>query len=415
MSRRKGHYSALAAYALLFALLTTSACLASAQSKPSDDEATLALRKQALELYQQGKFVDAMPLLGQLAATSPNDFVLKEHWAYCILEYSKTQTDPEQRKASRVKARSLAIEAQKLGDAGELLQVLLALPEDGSDLKFSERPDVDQAMKAAEANRAKGDLDKARAGYLHVLELDPKNYDATVYVGDAYFSQHAYNSAGEWFAKAIKLDPDKETAYRYWADALAASGKNDEARRKYIEAILAQPYTRTPWLALRQWSDRVKQPFHAILLQNQSAVKKPADQAVKLDEQPLKEGNPEAAGWRAYDATRQAWQQAKFKKEFPQEAAYRRTLREEAEALDAMVAVLAPDAASLKKAEKLDPSLLALIHVDHEGLLEPFVLLNRADRDIAKDYPAYRAAHCDKLYRYVDEILLPKPDSQPGK
>lgn len=415
MSRRKSHYSALATYALLFALLTTSACLTSAQNKLPDDEATLALRKQALELYRQGKFVDAMPLLGQLSMASPNDFVLKDHWAYCILEYSKTQTDPEQRKASRVKARSLAIEAQKLGDAGELLQVLLALPEDGSDMKFSERPDVDQAMKAAEANRAKGDLDKAREGYLHVLELDPKNYDATVYVGDAYFSEHAYNSAGEWFAKAIKLDPDKETAYRYWADALAASGKNDEARRKYIEAILAQPYTRTPWLALRQWTDRVKQPFHAILLQNQSAVKKPADQAVKLDEQPLKEGNPEAAGWRAYDATRQAWQQEKFKKEFPQEAAYRRTLREEAEALDSMVAVLAPDAASLKKAEKLDPSLLALIHLDHEGLLEPFVLLNRADRDIAKDYPAYRAAHYDKLYRYVDEILLPKPDSQPGK
>ena len=415
MSRRKGHYSALAAYALLFALLATSACLTSAQSKPSDDEATLALRKQALELYRQGKFVDAMPLLGQLSLGSPDDFVLKEHWAYCILEYSKTQTDPEQRKASRVKARSLAIEAQKLGDAGELLQVLLALPEDGSDLKFSERPEVDQAMKAAEANRAKGDLDKARAGYLHVLELDPKNYDATVYVGDTYFSEHAYNSAGEWFAKAIKLDPDKETAYRYWADALAASGKNDDARQKYIEAILAQPYTRTPWLALRQWSDRIKQPFHAILLQNQSTVKKPADQAVKLDEQPLKEGNPEAAGWRAYDATRQAWQQEKFKREFPQEAAYRRTLREESEALDAMVAVLAPDAASLKKAEKLDPSLLALIHLDHDGLLEPFVLLNRADRDIAKDYPAYRAAHYDKLYRYVDEILLPKPDSPPGK
>jgi tetratricopeptide (TPR) repeat protein len=415
MSRRKGHYSVLAAQALLFALLAMSVCLTSAQSKPSDDEATLALRKQALELYRQGKFVDAMPLLGQLSMASPNDFVLKEHWAYCILEYSKTQTDPEQRKASRVKARSLAMEAQKLGDEGELLQVLLALPEDGSDLKFSERPDVDAAMKAAEANRAKGDLDKARAGYLHVLELDPKNYDATVYVGDAYFSEHAYNSAGEWFAKAIKLDPDKETAYRYWADALAESGKNDEARRKYIEAILAQPYTRTPWLALRQWSDRTKQPFHAILLQNQSSVKKATDQGVKLDEQPLKEGNPEAAGWRAYDATRQTWQQEKFKKEFPKEAAYRRTLREESEALDAMVTVLAPDAASLKKAEKLDPSLLALIHVDHEGLLEPFVLLNRADRDIAKDYPTYRAAHYDKLYRYVDEILLPRTDNQAGK
>lgn len=414
-TRKVGRHRVFAAHALFFALLAMAFGLASAQSKPSDDEATMALRKQALELYRQGKFVDAMPLLGQLSMANPNDFVVKEHWAYCILEYSKTQADPEQRKASRIKARQLAIEAKKQGDEGELLQVLLALPEDGSDLKFSDRPDVDQAMKTAEANRAKGDLDKAREGYLRVLELDPKNYDATVYVGDAYFSQHAYDSAGEWFAKAIKLDPDKETAYRYWADALAAAGKNDEARRKYIEAVLAQPYTRSPWLALRQWSDRMKQPFHAILLQNKSSAKKAEDKPVNLDEQPLKEGNPEAAGWQAYDATRQAWQQSKFKKEFPQEGAYRRTLREETEALDAMVAVLAPDAASIKKAEKLDPSLLALIRVDHEGLLEPFVLLNRADRDIAKDYPAYRAAHYDKLYRYVDEILLPKADSQAGK
>ena len=63
----------------------------------------------------------------------------------------------------------------------------------------------------------------------------------------------------------------------------------------------------------------------------------------------------------------------------------------------------------------VDPALLALIRVDHEGLLEPFVLLNRADPQIAQDYPAYRAAHRDKLYRYMDEFVLPKSSTQPGK
>jgi tetratricopeptide (TPR) repeat protein len=400
--------------ALLLALLASCGTI-SGQTKPADDEATAALRKQALELYRQGKFVDAMPLLEKLSATNPNDFVVKEHWAYCTLEYSKTVADPEQRKRARLQARRLGVEAQKQGDEGELLQVLLSIPEDGSDLKFSERADVDEAMKTAEASLAKGDLDKAREGYLRVLELEPKNYDATVYVGDVYFSQHAYNRAGEWFAKAIKLDPDKESAYRYWGDALAADGKNDDAREKYINAVVAQPYLRPPWLALRKWSDRINQPFNAILLQNKSSAKNTADKAANLDDQPLKEGNPEAAGWNAYNATRQAWQQAKFKKEFPNEASYRHTLKEEAEALDAMVVILAPDAASLKKAEKLDPSLLALIRVDHEGLLEAFVLLNRADREIAQDYPVYRAAHRDKLYQYMDEFVLPKTNGQSAK
>ena len=83
--------------------------------------------------------------------------------------------------------------------------------------------------------------------------------------------------------------------------------------------------------------------------------------------------------------------------------------------MDAMVKILAPEAVSQKKAEKLDPSLLALIQIDHEGLLESFVLLNRADREIAVDFPAYRAAHRDRLYRYVDEFVLPKTSAQASK
>jgi len=71
--------------------------------------------------------------------------------------------------------------------------------------------------------------------------------------------------------------------------------------------------------------------------------------------------------------------------------------------------MLAPEAASQKKAEKLDPALLALIQIDHEGLLEPYVLLNRADPEIAKDYPAYRAVHRDTLYQYMDKYVLTKP------
>jgi tetratricopeptide (TPR) repeat protein len=410
----KQHIGAGRSALLLWALVAAVCALASAQAKPPEDEATAALRRQALELYREGKFVDAMPLLEKLSATNTQDFVVKEHWAYCILEYSKTLTDPAQRKATRLQARRLGLEAKKLGDQGELLEVLLSIPEDGSDLKFSERADVDEAMKAAEASRAKGDLDQARKGYLHVLELDSKNYDATVYVGDVYFSERAYNSAGEWFAKAVKLDPNKETAYRYWGDALAAANKNDEARDKYINAVVAEPYIRPPWTALRQWSDRVKQPFNAILLQNKSSATSAADKAGSLDDHSLKDANSETAGWSAYHSTRQAWKQDKFKKEFPAEASYRHSLKEEAEALDAMVAVLAPEAASQKKAEKLDPSLVALIRIDHEGLLEPFVLLNRADREIAQDYPAYLAAHRDRLVRYMDQFVLPKSNDQPA-
>jgi tetratricopeptide (TPR) repeat protein len=396
---------------LLVAFLMAVCSVAFPQAQMSDDPQTSALRKQALQLYREGKFVDAMPLLEKLAGINPSDFVLKEHWAYCVLEYSKTITNPTDRRAARRQARQLGLEAQKLGDEGELLQVLLSIPEDGSDLKFSPRADVDEAMKAAEASRAKGSLDDAKKGYLHVLELDPNNYDATVYVGDVYFSERAFNSAGEWFAKAIKLDPDKETAYRYWGDALGEMGKNGEAREKYIYAVIAEPYTRPPWTALRRWTDRTNQQFNAILLQNKSSAKNATDKAVKLEEQPLREAGVEEAGWNAYEKVREKWKTGKFKQQFPNEPTYRHSLEEEAEALDALVGMLAPEAASQKKAEKLDPALLALVQIDHEGLLEPYVLLNRADPEIAKDYPAYRAVHRDKLYQYMDKYVLTKPTS----
>jgi len=386
-----------------------------AQTQPKDDPETAALRQQALELYRAGKFVDAMPLLEKLANTNPKDFVVKEHWAYCILEYSATLSNPVDRKRERVRARTIGLEAKQLGDQSDIMQILTSIPEDGSEPKFSERKDVDDAMKSAESSFAKGNLDEAREGYQHVLELDPKNYEAALFVGDVYFKQKIYDRAGEWFDRAVNINPDRETAYRYWGDALAMAGKNDEARQKYIKAVIAEPYNRAPWAALRNWTDRINQPFNAIILENKSSAKKPADKEVTLDEHSLKEESPESAGWTAYNNTREAWEQGKFKKQYPNETAYRHSLKEEAAALDAMVTVLAPDAASQKKAEKLDPSLIALIQVDHDGLLEPFVLLNRADRDIAQDYPAYRSAHRDKLYRYLDEVVLPKSTSQGPK
>jgi tetratricopeptide (TPR) repeat protein len=384
------------------------------QQQQQDDPDTLAMRRKALDLYRQGKFVDAMPLLERLSVTHPSDYVLKEHWAYCILEYSSTLKDPEARKKARIQARGLALEAQKGGDQSDLLQTLIAIPEDGSETKFSERDDVNEGMKAAEADFARGDVEKAREGYKHVLELDPKNYEATLFIGDAYFKEKAYDTANEWFAKAAQINPNRESAYRYWGDSLAMAGKSNEARDKYIKAVLAEPYTRASWMALRQWANNVKQPFNGILLQNKSSAKT-AGNGGTLDDHTLDQTSPETAGWNAYNATRAAWKQSKFKQEFPNEPAYRRSMKEEADALNSLVKVLEPEATSEKKARAMDPTLLELIEIDQKGLLDSFVLLNRADPEIAKDYPGYHAEHADKLYQYMDEFVLPKGTAQATK
>jgi len=366
-------------------------------------------RNQAFQLYDAGKYVDALPLLEKIVADHPSDITAKEHWAFSMVGYAATLPDPAERKKMRARARMLAIQLKEAGDNSNLLQMMLDLPEDGSEPSFSDRKDVDDAMRAAEADFGRGDLDKAREGYLHALLLDPRNYNAALFTGDVYFKQHAYDQAGEWFARAIQIDPNRETAYRYWGDALASSSKNNEARGKFIDAVVAEPYSNKAWVGLRQWVDRNNLKLNVLVLKDKSATQSNGDNStITLDANMLSGDSTGTAAWLVYSATRLSWQREKFRKEFPNETTYRRSLKEEAEALDAMVSVIAEDAKSNKKAKSMDSSLLALVQLDHAGLLEPFVLFNRADPGIARDYSAYRDVHRDILRRYLDEYVVPK-------
>ena len=389
----------------ILAVLCSFRSSAQAQGAYTEDPA----RHEAFQLYDAGKYVEAMPLLEKIVADHPSDLVAKEHLAFSMVGSAATLPDPAERKKVRARARVLAVQLKEAGDNSNLLQIMLALPEDGSESSFSDRKNVDDAMKAAEADFGRGDLDKAREGYLHVLALDPGNYEAALFAGDVCFKQHSYGQAGEWFARAIQIDPNRETAYRYWGDALTSSSKNDEARGKFIDAVVAEPYSNKAWMGVRQWVDRNKVKLNILVLKDKSATQTDGKNAtITLDPNMLNGDSSGTAAWIVYSGTRLTWQREKFKKEFPNETTYRRSLKEEAEALDAMVGVIPKFTNSEKNAKNTDPSLLALVQLDHAGLLEPFVLFNRADAGIAKDYAAYRVAHRDVLRRYLDEYVVPK-------
>jgi tetratricopeptide (TPR) repeat protein len=366
-------------------------------------------RENALQLYHAGKFVAAMPLLEKLSADNPSDVVVKEAWAYSIGEYAATLNDPELRKKSRMRARTIALEAKKLGDNSQLLQVMLDMPEDGSEPTFSSRKDVDEVMKAAEADFARGDLDKARDGYLHALLLDPNNYDAALFIGDSYFKQHVNGSAGEWFARAIQIDPNRETAYRYWGDALVDLNQPAEARAKFIQAVVAEPYNRRSWMGLNSWAQHAKVQFNWVKLQDKSKVSIGEKGAtITLDSAAQKDDPIAVAGWMTYAAVRLTWQQKKFKEVFPAQPTYRRTLSEEVDALHSMVIFLSRP----ENISKLNSSLAVLVKIDQAGFIEPFALLNRVNNDIAQDYAGYRTANREKIYGYLDQIVVPKAPAQ---
>lgn len=52
-------------------------------------------RRHALDVYRAGRLVDAMPLLESVAAQNTSDAQVLEAWAFSVLGYSATLSDPE--------------------------------------------------------------------------------------------------------------------------------------------------------------------------------------------------------------------------------------------------------------------------------------------------------------------------------
>jgi tetratricopeptide (TPR) repeat protein len=286
-----------------------------AQTSPSDAAPKSdPVRQRALDLYHQGKLVEAMPLLENLCTLYPKDPTMWEMWGMTTLGYAHTLPDADQRKKTRALARARLMKAKELGDNSNLLQsVLPNIPEDGGEGNFSASKEVNDIMQHAEADFSRGDYDKAKDGYLHALLLEPKNYDAALFMGDVYFKQHINGSAGDWFARAIEIDPNRETAYRYWGDALSAMGKNAEAREKYIQAIVADPYNSRSLMGLNQWAQRVKIRLNWVRLQDKSKATPGANGGANLTiDNSMQKDDPSLGAWIAYSGDRLQWQKETF-------------------------------------------------------------------------------------------------------
>jgi tetratricopeptide (TPR) repeat protein len=383
--------------------------------------------KRALELYESQNMAAAVPLLERIVLVRLNDPMVLSRLGFALYSITATEQNVEVRKKIRDRARQVLLKSQANGDDSNLTKITLeALSQDEVRVPFTQITSAEAAIREGESAFVRGDLDKALAAYKRALELDPTLYDAAVYAGDSEFKK-AYLSkdpefrkehldqAGIWFAKAIAIDPNRETAYRYWGDALDMQGKPDDVRAKFVEAIVAEPYNQTPYMGLTQWGDRhrVQMSHPEIVIPARVTSAKQGEVTIALDDQAVKTNNPDStAAWMVYGITRASWLQKgapseKFKKANPGESEYRHSLAEEVDALRT-VAESAAAYAKGKKPEEIARSLANLIKLKDAGLLEAYVLFARADKGIAQDYAAYRRSNRDKLKRYWMEMVIRK-------
>jgi tetratricopeptide (TPR) repeat protein len=363
-------------------------------------------RRQAFQLYNQHNLPEAADLLEKFVAKHPTDVAAQEALGVALVGRAETQTDAEKARADRLNARRALLRAKELGDTSDLCRILLAqIPETGEPAQLSTKPEVDAALKAGEAAFAKGAWQEAVARYTSAWDLD-HNWRAALYLGDTFYAMQDTQRAGEWFAKAIELEPDREQAYRYWGDALLKQGKMKEARLKYIEGIVAEPYNAASSAGLRKWLTQNKLALKkiSITLPQGPSVDENGKTSISIDTSML--AKPDAgAAWIGYSAMRATFRKGQFPKVFPEAKTYRHSLAEEEYALSSVVLIYRETSKNKQKSK--DPSLDLLAEFKDEEMLAPFVLLTHADQGIAEDYNAYREGHRDKLIAFLDRYLVP--------
>ena len=395
-------------------MIAALACSVVISAQPQDPSE----RQRAVELYEANNLVAALPLLERVAAANPNDPVILSRLGFVLYANSVDVKDPALRQKMRERARTTLLRSQSLGDNSNLTRMALdaVSAPDGTQVPFSDIKTAELAIREGEAAFMRGDMDKAIAAYRRALEADPQLYDAAVYAGDAeykqannstdpqYRSDH-FDAAGIWFARAIAINPDRETAYRYWGDALEAQGKINEARDKFVDAIVAQPYTRNSFVGLTQWATRHKVALGHPKIEPPNSTRSENGKTTRSIDPKTLSSNDGSNNWLMYDLTRIAWSKADFSKNYPEEKVYRHSLKEETAALRMVAEAAAKDLKS-GKVKSLEASLDNLIKLNDAGLLEALVLFARPDEGIVRDYVAYRRNNREKLRRYWLEIVI---------
>jgi hypothetical protein len=174
-------------------------------------------------------------------------------------------------------------------------------------------------------------------------------------------------------------------------------GDTTRAEGKFIDAIVAEPYTRTPRVGLKQWADSTNTLLAApaVTLPARASVDAKGNTNITVD--PSSKG-PVMGATMMYSMNSALWMSEKFKKTYPAEKQYRHSLAEEADSVRGALTVLKEQKVS---PDKMDTTWRALYEIDKDGMLECWILLDHPDQGIAQDYAAYRAEHRDLLHAYI--------------
>lgn len=391
-----------------------------------------AERAQANTLFVAGKTLDALPLYEDLCKQDPTVAVFAERHGIGLLAKADITADAKAKDELTNAGLAEISRAQSLGDnspyvvstlnaasktpRGAVLNAPIGMPPLTVGYTYDGTPAAAKLYEQAEQLFGQQNYAAAAPLFVQASKADPRWYVAALNAGDTYFRLKDFKNADVWFAKAVAIDPDRETAYRYWGDSKFAAGDRMGAKEEFVGAVIAEPFTAATWSKLQQWARATQTPF-VIPRVNRPEFTTP-DGKLKVDATLEKETGDGRASWLVYQRVRAehgaptagqlvmagaAGENGQFTPK-----GYVHTLDEEMAALDAMLAdVQKKLAAGTVTEAKLDPGIKAMLALQKQGFLEPFVLLNFHDAGLRHGYPAYRAAHRELLVKYLNTVVAP--------
>jgi tetratricopeptide (TPR) repeat protein len=391
-----------------------------------------AERLQADEAFVHGKHQEALPLYEDLSEQDPTIALFAERHGILLLEKAETTQDPKERGELQNQGIAELHRAQRLGDNSPLLvQTLynstktpvgaaIGAPMGMLPLTVgythTGSAAAQTSFQQAEQAFAQQNFTAAAPLYVKASQADPQWYVAALNAGDSYFRMRDFKNAGVWFQKAVAIDPNRETAYRYWGDALWAAGDKMGAKAKFVDAIIAEPFTGGTWSKLEQWAGATHTPFIVVRVHRPEFTT--PDGKLKVDAVLEKETGDGHASWLVYEQVRVA-HGARTPGQLVMAGAsqangqftpngYVHTLDEEMAALNAMLDdVQKKVAAGTVTEAKMEPGIRAMLELRKNGFLEPFVMLNFHDAGLRHGYPAYRAGHREVMVRYLNTVVAP--------
>jgi tetratricopeptide (TPR) repeat protein len=392
-----------------------------------------AERAQANQLYLAGRRLEALPLYEDLCRQDEANPAFAERHGIGLIGKAGTLSDPKQQTEMYAQGMKELDRARSLGDDSPAVVNVLSMysrtpfgvVSTGSmgalpltvGYFYQGTAEAQALIKQGEAVFNAQKFDEAAKFYTAAAAKDPKFYMAALYSGDAYYRVKDYTNAGIWYAKAIAIDPDRETAYRYWGDELLMAGDSNGARVKFELAMAAEPYTLSTMSGLKQWGVQT----HIALLN--PVMHRPylprANGKITNADQFAETGDGRSC-WLVYAQSRMAhdpnvifdeWVMAGSVPNTPElnfvPNGYIHTLAEEVDAINALLDDLKKklDAGTVTE-EKLLPEMKAMLQMQKDHMLEPFILLNFNDAGLRHGYPEYRAAHRDQVVAYIDRYLI---------